>query len=199
MSNAYAKMIAESLEQAAGITWDGDENMNMAGYLKRISEAAEGLPGAATGTAFPTSPTTDDRFYRTDLRREYFYDGTRWLSADQDVLTFPFAMAPATASGPVCRNANPGAGWADIYLEQITWYGKLDTTGDWTLSLYSYDALAFTLRGSKTFTSTNRISVTDQLGIVLPSAADTLEIDATENSGTAIFHGGASLRYRLIG
>ena len=32
------------------------------------------------GTTFPISPTTDDRYYRTDRNLEYYYDGTRWLT-----------------------------------------------------------------------------------------------------------------------
>ena len=32
------------------------------------------------GTAFPGSPATSDRFYRTDLGMEFLYNGTRWLS-----------------------------------------------------------------------------------------------------------------------
>lgn len=37
------RSIAESLELSANITWDGDENMSEAGYLKRIEEAAAAL------------------------------------------------------------------------------------------------------------------------------------------------------------
>lgn len=32
------------------------------------------------GSAFPGSPATNDRYFRTDLGMEFFYDGTRWLS-----------------------------------------------------------------------------------------------------------------------
>lgn len=43
-TNKYLKSVAQFLEAAAGITWDGDENMNQAGYLKRIDEASAVLP-----------------------------------------------------------------------------------------------------------------------------------------------------------
>lgn len=35
-----------------------------------------------SGTAFPASPTTNDRFYRTDLTLWFFFDGTRWMTED---------------------------------------------------------------------------------------------------------------------
>lgn len=35
-------------------------------------------PGS--GSAFPSSPNTGDRFYRSDKGVEYLYDGTRWRS-----------------------------------------------------------------------------------------------------------------------
>lgn len=36
----------------------------------------------AAGTSFPGSPATNDRFFRTDLSLEFFYDGTRWLTTE---------------------------------------------------------------------------------------------------------------------
>ncbi len=35
------------------------------------------IPG---GTAFPGSPSTGQRFFRTDRGLDYYYDGTRWLT-----------------------------------------------------------------------------------------------------------------------
>jgi len=32
------------------------------------------------GTAFPSTPTTNQHYWRTDLNMEFFYDGTRWLT-----------------------------------------------------------------------------------------------------------------------
>lgn len=33
------------------------------------------------GTSFPGSKATNDRYWRTDLGQEFFWDGTRWLSS----------------------------------------------------------------------------------------------------------------------
>ena len=34
-----------------------------------------------SGTSFPVTPTEKDLFYRTDLSKLYFYDGTGWVPA----------------------------------------------------------------------------------------------------------------------
>lgn len=57
--------------------------------LKRLSDAEVALrkPRAETtllvGAAFPTSPTSGDLFFRTDLGWLCFFDGTRWLTAHE--------------------------------------------------------------------------------------------------------------------
>lgn len=56
-TNAYLLSVAQSLEAAAGITWDGDENMTEAGYLKRIQEASAALPSTLAQSAVPITIT----------------------------------------------------------------------------------------------------------------------------------------------
>ncbi len=62
-----------------------------------------GVVGWNGGTAFPGSPATNDRYWRTDLGLEFYYDGTRWLSTALYTLGLPQAdaLAPlaATATG----------------------------------------------------------------------------------------------------
>jgi len=43
------------------------------------------------GTSFPGSPSTGDRFFRTDLGWSCFYDGTRWLTDFELSHFFPYA------------------------------------------------------------------------------------------------------------
>jgi hypothetical protein len=116
----YAKRIAESLELFAGITNDGAENMNMMGFLKRIDDASTQLAasgGVAMGTVFPT-PSTNLRFFRTDKGREYFYDGTRWLSLQQFSLVFPQALSQV--DGLSVYAANPWMGLENMWLEDLS-------------------------------------------------------------------------------
>ena len=39
--------------------------------------------GTARGTSFPVAPGTGDRYFRTDLGYECYYDGTRWLTVNE--------------------------------------------------------------------------------------------------------------------
>jgi hypothetical protein len=50
-----------------------------------------------TGTSFPGGPSTNDIFYRTDLKGFFVYDGTRWLSVTKYVLPLPpYRVIPST-------------------------------------------------------------------------------------------------------
>jgi hypothetical protein len=109
-----------------------------------------------TGTAFPANPATNDHFYRSDLQMEFYYDGTRWLSAQLyscqlELWNVTFASgAPISATTAAQRRgATPGLrGGSDIYLVDwncsfyitagsalsgtIKWTGTLNTVADAT-------------------------------------------------------------------
>jgi len=63
----------------------------MSGLLEVLRKADS---GSAAGTAFPASPTTNFRFFRTDLGWECVYDGTRWITA----FTTPMTLLPNRTS-----------------------------------------------------------------------------------------------------
>lgn len=88
------------------------------GALSRVN----GALAYNSGTSFPTA-TTGDRYLRTDLTcREWFYDGTRWLSEQ----IFELPLGPwnttlgtgtiATQSGSYRLGVPPLLGGSDIYL-----------------------------------------------------------------------------------
>jgi hypothetical protein len=52
--------------------------------MDRVQVVERPLSGA--GTAFPSSPATGARFFRTDLGLECYYDGTRWLTMHEYAL-----------------------------------------------------------------------------------------------------------------
>lgn len=70
------------------------------------TEVRETPYGFGVGTSFPTSPSTDDRFFRTDLGWLCYYDGTRWLTVHE-------YEADLTPYG---RSAQPYAGAATTLL-----------------------------------------------------------------------------------
>lgn len=51
------------------------------------------------GSSFPSSPSTNDVFFRTDQGLLYFYDGTRWLSVEEYAIPLgAYSKLPATLS-----------------------------------------------------------------------------------------------------
>lgn len=72
------------------------------------------------GVAFPGSPATGDRFWRTDLGMEFYYNGTRWLSSQLFIQhTDPFTDSPLTATDTFSASSPaPTAVGSDIWLEK---------------------------------------------------------------------------------
>lgn len=58
------------------------------------------LPIWNAGTSFPGSKATNDRYYRTDLEMEFYWDGTRWVTTEVFEIAFglPVVLLPNTVS-----------------------------------------------------------------------------------------------------
>lgn len=56
--------------------------VNQGGVSKKatLAQVSAFAVASVAGSSFPGSPSTGDRYFRTDRGIEYFYDGTRWLS-----------------------------------------------------------------------------------------------------------------------
>src|SRR5688572_13447523 len=61
--------------------------------------AGSGGSGYDEGTSFPGSPSTDDKYYRTDLNLLCVYDGTRWLTTQQYIIYLGVWGTTAIGSG----------------------------------------------------------------------------------------------------
>jgi hypothetical protein len=66
---------------------DSAEARSLREHERRIAELERSLAqlrtrgsGVSSGTAFPSSPQTGYRFFRSDLGYECFYDGSQWLT-----------------------------------------------------------------------------------------------------------------------
>lgn len=104
----------------SGLIFGGDTELlsPSAGLL-----TVDGVPIGGFGSAFPSSPSSDDRFYRTDLAMEFFWTGSRWLSTDQYDLDIPVSPSFG-ASWPFAATATAGMraaipalkGGSDIWL-----------------------------------------------------------------------------------
>lgn len=161
--------------------------------------------GIASGTSFPGSPATNDRFYRTDRRIEYFYDGTRWLTTQlfyQSAVLANAIQYTATAFNQQ-RIGIPKHGHTDVYVEYISLAYILVSTGNWTVT-YNWSANSATggTLGSgitvATIVTGNHYYNETAIGSVLASISD-IDFTFTENSGVATFFPMPGITYRLVG
>jgi hypothetical protein len=107
--------------------------------------------GYSEGTSFPGSPSTNDKYYRTDRNLLYYYDGTRWLTTEVFCIELKreeVALAwPASATGsPYHRATLPFGSDYDYYLLDWHWGSFVLTTNNgtnyWTANLHKFDTAA---------------------------------------------------------
>jgi hypothetical protein len=107
------------------------------------------------GTSFPGSKATGDRFWRSDLSMEFYWDGTRWLSSQLFIMS---AMSAPTAL-PITANtgfwlSSFGQSTNSIYVVDFrgATYVVTTNTGSlfWTVRLAD---IGSTTVGSATFTT----------------------------------------------
>ena len=128
--------------------------------LKGSGYSTIGLHGGG-GTSFPGSPATNDRYYRTDLGMEFFWDGTRWNTTE----VFEYRLGDLAASlsataTDVMRMSTPLLrGGSDINIKQFWMSGvnigagtALSVTNKWDVALQYYDN-AFTVLATYTINS----------------------------------------------
>lgn len=165
-------------------------------------------PQLGYGTAFPVSPTAGDRFYRSDRDIQYFYDGTRWLSAQlfESVMGPQVGLLPRAATTLAqAYGAYPGAGLYDLYVEDALFVTLLTAdTASWTSAIVrAYGAGLTATIASHTFASPaantwvkERVTVAS---VIDADECDLFRLDLTENSGAASCYGFGTARYRYVG
>jgi hypothetical protein len=119
------------------------------------------------GTAFPASPATGQRFYRTDLMVECYYDGTRWLGPQQTKNIYTRHTAPGNYAGTTLIDRFGDFQDASYYLERIVWRARVNTTNNgsnyWTLRV-GYEG--YTLGGSVLLDVNTSALTVDTYGVV---------------------------------
>jgi len=210
---------------ATDAIWDAAGDLAVGTGANTAAKLAIGAAGGAlsrvngavawnSGTSNPTG-ATGDRYWRTDLGLEIYYDGTRWLTTNLYTLDLvgPFdGQATAAANGwPVAAANSPinigrKSIWhSDFALWLVTLYGESYTnaTNDgsnyWTLSVSG--AVTTTAYGSintsadTAATHTGHKAALNVAAGATERAINTL-LTKTGNPGTTYFP--ALLTYRLI-
>ena len=118
------------------------------GALSRIN----GAVAWNSGTSNPGSAAAGDRYWRTDLGLEVYYDGTRWLTTQVFQIELKHEDS-ATATWPITADTIPAhrgtptfGGTYDLYL--LTWESNSSVaatnngTNYWTNHVYKYNSAA---------------------------------------------------------
>lgn len=157
--------------------------------------------GIASGTSFPGSPSTNERFFRTDLGLDFYYDGTRWLSVNEYHLSLTAPNSGVTAT-TVYYSDVPFLGTFGMYLERTEGVFFRSATATWNIALDWRNAAgtATTLdtQSGSGGTNGNWIEYSNDLSAVLDATAKSFGTVFSEVSGTATFIARASLIYRII-
>lgn len=158
-------------------------------------------PSPASGAAFPGSPATNSRVFRTDLGMEFYYSGTRWLSTQ--ALTLPFAQVSATVTSLAFAPV-PFFGAHSLWLETLdtTMFRSAAAPDEWDIVLSwisaSNVATAITTIDGSADAAATWIPRSTALGVVLDAAARAVRVGYTEIDDGSTLTGAASLRYRVI-
>lgn len=128
-------------------------------------------PAIPQGTAFPGAPSANDRYFRTDLKLDCYYDGTRWLTVNE--YTTPIGTTHTLP--PVTANTTGTGSHA----------GVLDNTtaGIWAVRIVHYSLVVTTNNGSNYWTVQYEVStnpgVLTNIGAPFTTAADTVNFGNT--------------------
>ncbi len=106
-------------------------------WIEAIWDGADAAIARSARTSFPSSPVSGDICYRTDLKYEFYWDGTLWLSTQQFYTALePSARTFTASTGEAARMALPHFGLAGIVVGQVRMTAVVATT--WDASNYWY-------------------------------------------------------------
>ena len=176
-----------------------------------------GLVGGG-GTSFPAVKATGDRYFRTDLGMEFYYDGTRWLStqlftstSNVETSSGSFYIVLSATQASAMRCPLPVMPGSDIYIDKVSMVGYVSSGGSalsgshkWTATFNKIDATnTATSLGTAALDSGNSQNwryMTLTVGAVLGGTYTHLRLDMAKagTPGDLNITGGLTATYRVV-
>jgi len=183
-----------------------------AGAAGGVVAMGNGVPIWNAGTAFPASKATNDRYWRTDLGLEFYWDGTRWLSTTlyRESLTMPVAPQTAFSAAASIGRWTPWAADFDLWLVNFYLSTYVVTTNNgtnfWTVSVVKYQSDFSTSSTPATHNTSadaaNTVikSVTAIGALYTPATYPIVQLEAAKTLSPGVLSTpAAAMSYRLVG
>jgi hypothetical protein len=141
--------ISSGNAMATDVLWDAAGDLAVGSGADTAAKLTKGAAGGSlsiinaavawnSGTSNPGSAVAGDRYWRTDLGQEIYYDGTRWLTTTLYHMVLGRNLVNLSASGEVSYGAAV-AGAHDMWLVSAYFDSVVATTNNgtnnWTLDL----------------------------------------------------------------
>lgn len=192
---------------AAEIPYDNTTSGLAATEVQAAIDEVAGSGTYVEGTTFPGSPPTGQKFYRTDLQVLCYYDGTRWLTAQEYEIGAGLSagVGGITTTGDILW-IGPVRSDYGLYLTRWVCTARVlsgnSGTSYWTGALSYQDSanLATTISSFATSADTSNTPVAHdvQINTVLNAAAKRLVISGTKTGTPGALVAASALYYRLI-
>jgi hypothetical protein len=159
-----------------------------------------------SGTSFPGSKATGDRYWRTDLGLECYWDGTRWVTTQM----FSMAAAASDSLDGASTNINyarmsPWHTTNDLWLDAFYASVYCATTNDgsnfWTLTFDKWNAAGANTNLATFNTSADTVNNYSTHRVSIAAALGTFKhftIATTKTGSPGAIYIGAHFTYRLI-
>lgn len=195
-----------NLVAGTNVTLTGTLTNRLVGSGNVTIAASGGSSGYAEGTSNPGSPSTNDKFYRTDINHLIYYDGTRWLTVQQFEVMGMVADLLQASSTPSTTIRWPVRQDFGIYLTRLVAATFVSTTNSGS-SFYTITFNRRTAANANTVISTYTTSADavntwvnhDQvINAVLDASALELQTTITKTGSPGVMYSPATVCYRLI-
>lgn len=204
---------------ATDTIWDAAGDLAVGSGADTAVRLAKGNAGAVlamgngsviwnAGTSFPASKATGDRYWRTDLAMDFYYDGTRWLTVQEFIHPIPngdsaFPAWPLTANGNPGRSTLLSSDW-QIYLVKYYANTYVSTTNSgtayWTVNLIA-DPGGSTIATFNTSADSPDTHTGHAVSVntALTTSFRTVTVQAIKTSTPGNLYAPSAMLYRLVG